>query len=102
MDFPPPASGKVSDCGAGKDVNAKDVDVNNLPEGWTKTENNGFVYIKNGSGKTRIRLDPPDSKTPFAHKHLYDKSGNSLDANGNIVNRTSPMPIFHITNNKGR
>ncbi|MGL4662412.1 MAG: hypothetical protein ACRCV7_01855 [Culicoidibacterales bacterium] len=38
----------------------------------------------------RIRIDPPDSKTQYPHKHLYDDKGNSLDTSGNIVDRKSP------------
>jgi len=78
------------DGGADKDVNAKDVDVNNLPEGWTKTENNGFTHIRDQNGKIRIRLDPPDSKTPYPHKHLYDTNENPIDINGNPVSPKSP------------
>jgi len=87
-----------ADGKSGDGISEKDVDVNNLPEGWTKTENNGYTHIKDENGKTRIRLDPPDNKTPYDHKHLYDENGNPLDANGNIVNKKSPDA--HIPYNK--
>jgi len=61
-----------------------------LPDGWTKTENNGYTHIRDENGKIRIRLDPPDNATPYNHKHLYEADGNSLDANGNIVSPKSP------------
>ena len=61
-----------------------------LPDGWTKTENNGFIHIRDAEGNIRIRIDPPDPVTNYPHMHLYDAAGNSLDANGNIVSRKSP------------
>jgi len=66
------------------------IDVDNLPSGWSKTTNNGFTHMRYENGKIRVRIDPPDGKTPYSHKHLYDKSGNSLDINGNIANPKSP------------
>ncbi|UKE85509.1 hypothetical protein PJ912_12185 [Pectobacterium colocasium] len=39
---------------------------------------------------TAVRLDPPDKVTLYDHAHLYDKAGNSLDINGNIVDFKSP------------
>lgn len=72
--------------GAGKKI----VDVDNLPSGWTKTTNNGFTHVKDANGNIRVRIDPPDAKTPYPHKHLYDEAGNSLDINGNIVSPKSP------------
>ena len=66
------------------------VDLDNLPSGWTKTTNNGFTHVKDENGNIRIRIDPPDAKTPYPHKHLYDGAGNPLDINGNIVSPKSP------------
>ena len=66
------------------------VDANNLPEGWTKTENNGFTHIRDADGNIRVRIDPPDAVTNYPHQHVYDASGNSLDINGNIVSPKSP------------
>ena len=64
--------------------------VDDLPSGWTKTTNNGFTHVKDANGNIRVRIDPPDAKTPYPHKHLYDEAGNSLDINGNIVSPKSP------------
>ncbi len=72
----------------GRDVN--DVDINNLPEGWTKTENNGFTHVRDGNGRIRIRIDPPDAKTPYPHKHVYAPDGTPLDVNGKPVSPKSP------------
>lgn len=66
------------------------IDVDNLPSGWTKTTNNGFTHVRDANGNIRVRIDPPDVKTPYPHKHLYDEAGNSLDINGNIVSPKSP------------
>lgn len=67
-----------------------DWDVDNLPEGWTKTENNGRIHVRDAEGNIRSRIDPPDAKTDYQHQHRYDGNGNSLDADGNIVPYNSP------------
>jgi hypothetical protein len=77
-------------AGARAEMGAKNIAAGTLPEGWTKTTNNGFTHIKDVDGVTRIRIDPPDAKTPYRHKHLYDEAKNPLDINGNIVDRKSP------------
>ena len=64
--------------------------LDDLPSGWTKTTNNGFTHIKDANGNIRVRIDPPDAKTSYPHKHLYDELGNSLDVNGNIVSPKNP------------
>ena len=61
-----------------------------LPDGWKYEEHNGRIHIKDPNGKFRIRVDPPDSKTPYKHMHFYDGNDNSLDINGNTVPRKSP------------
>jgi hypothetical protein len=85
------------DGGSSKaDPKSNEIDVDNLPSGWTKVTNNGFTHVRDANGNIRVRIDPPDAKTPYTHKHLYDESGNSLDINGNIVNPKSPdahMPL---------
>ena len=73
-----------------EEIESQDVDVDNLPEGWSKTEHNGFIHIRDENGTIRIRIDPPDKNTLYPHKHLYDKSGNPIDINGNPVDRRSP------------
>lgn len=62
----------------------------NLPKGWTYTEFNGRVHIKDAKGRYRVRIDPPDKKTNYQHMHILDKYGNALDINGNIVSSKSP------------
>ena len=66
-----------------------DIDVDDLPNGWSKTTNNGFTHVRDSNGNLRMRIDPPDANTPYHHKHLYDEFGNSLDAQGNIVSPKS-------------
>lgn len=61
-----------------------------LPDGWTFTENNGFVHIKDEAGVMRLRLDPPTSSVPYSHYHLYDENRNPLTVDGEITSRTSP------------
>lgn len=62
----------------------------NLPDGWTYTEHNGRVHIKDANGKFRVRIDPPDNVTNYRHIHIYDELGNPLDIDGNIVGPKSP------------
>jgi len=64
--------------------------IDNIPEDWEYTENNGFVHIRDKNGKMRIRIDPPDRITKYPHVHVYDSEENLLDKFGNIVNRKSP------------
>lgn len=65
-------------------------DPDNLPEGWTKTDNNGHIHIRDENGDVRIKIDPPDWRTDYDHKHFLDADGNSLDVNGNIVKPNNP------------
>ena len=37
----------------------------------------------------RIKIHPPDKVTKYDHLHIYDKKGNSLDKNLQIVERTT-------------
>lgn len=73
-----------------------------LPNGRTFNANgpNGsdFVHIKDINGNYRVRIDPPDKVTKYDHMHIYDKSGNSLDINGNVVDYDSPAA--HIPYNR--
>ena len=57
----------------------------NLPKGWSYTEHNGRVHIKDVNGIIRVRIDPPDTVTRYQHMHIVDELENSLDMNGNIV-----------------
>ena len=59
-------------------------------------ENNGRIHIKDDDGIIRVRTDPPDGRTDYTHKHLYDKDGNSLDVNGNIVSHKDPAAHIRI------
>lgn len=60
-----------------------------LPEGWQFFENNGRVHIKDANDTLRIRTDPPDKVINYEHIHFFDANKNSLDINGNIVDRKS-------------
>ena len=73
-----------------QDVNLNDVDPNNLPEGWSKTENNGHIHIRDNNGRIRVEIDPPDWRTDYKHKHYYGSNGTQLDVNGNPVAHKSP------------
>jgi len=48
------------------------------------------------TGRTAVRIDPPDKVTKYDHIHLFDDKGNPLDINGNIVDRTSPDAHIQI------
>ncbi|MBP2098435.1 hypothetical protein [Enterococcus rivorum] len=74
----------------GQDTNLNDVDLDNLPEGWSKTENKGHTHVRDAEGKLRIRKDPADGVTNYDHKHYYDRNKVPLDKHGNPVNRKSP------------
>ena len=97
------AGGEGSESGSETAGNiAKNLDTNNIPnmtkqeiidvipDNWKYTEHNGFVHIKDETGKMRIRIDPPDKITQYPHVHVYDNNGNLLDKLGNIVDRKSP------------
>ena len=97
------AGGEESESGSETAGNiAKNLDTNNIPnmtkqeiidvipDNWKYTEHNGFVHIKDETGKMRIRIDPPDKITQYPHVHVYDNNGNLLDKLGNIVDRKSP------------
>lgn len=74
-----------------QDKNLNDIDPNNLPDGWTKTEKNGYTHIRDTEGNYRVRIDPPVTKKgTSAHKHYYDLNGKHLDVNGNPVDFGSP------------
>jgi hypothetical protein len=73
---------------------SRSIDINNLPNGWTKTGYSGYTHIRDANDVIRVRVDPPDNKTPYAHMHRYDEAGNSLDVNGNVV--SSKNPDAHI------
>ena len=62
----------------------------NLPDGWTYTEHNGRIHIKDVDGNFRVRIDPPDKVTTYQHMHIYDGLGNPLDIDGNIVGPKGP------------
>lgn len=59
--------------------------LNSLPDGWKYTENNGFIHVRDSTGKVRMKIDPPDKITEYDHVHLFDNNGNPIDINGNIV-----------------
>ncbi len=71
------------------DIDVTTVDPDNLPEGWTRTDNNDHTHIRDSKGRMRIRIDPEDGVTPYRHKHMYSPSGQLLDINGNPVPKKS-------------
>lgn len=70
----------------------------NLPEGWTYTEHNGRVHIKDENGNFRVRIDPPDKVTKYQHMHILDEHSNPLDVDGNIVSPKSLDGHIHWDN----
>jgi hypothetical protein len=90
---PPPGDGRWQ---SNNSIDLRNVDPNNLPPGWTKSTHNGHTHIRDPQGRLRIRIDPPDGRTNFPHKHFMDQSGNSLDINGNIVSPNSPAAHIRI------
>lgn len=54
--------------------------------------------MRDGSGKVRMKIDPPDKVTKYDHVHLFDEEGKPLDVNLKIVDRKSPAA--HIPYNK--
>lgn len=45
-----------------------------------------------------IRVDPPDKTTNYKHIHFYDKDGNPLDIDGNVVSRKDPAAHIKFEN----
>jgi len=68
------------------------IDPNSLPAGWTKTNNNGFIHIRDASGQMRMRIDP----TPSSHIHLYNAAGNPINIHGTVVDYRSPAAHIQI------
>jgi hypothetical protein len=91
---PEKASGAKLNKLSPKDINNMSLDVlrKSIPDDWKIFENNGRVYIKDASGRTRIRIDPPDKIIKYQHMHIYDELGNPLDelGIGNVVDKSSP------------
>ena len=63
--------------------------IDSIPDTWKYTEHNGFVHVRDESGRIRIRIDPPDKVTQYPHVHIYDDEGNLLDILGNVVSKKS-------------
>ncbi|MBO0468129.1 hypothetical protein JZO73_11385 [Enterococcus plantarum] len=63
--------------------------LNSIPKDWSYTENNGFVHVRDSNGQVRMKIDPPDKVTKYDHVHLFDKDGNVINKNGQIVGRKS-------------
>ncbi|WP_459762185.1 RHS repeat-associated core domain-containing protein [Alkaliphilus crotonatoxidans] len=71
-------------------INMTKTDIlENLPQGWRYTEHNGFVHVRDTNTNVRMRIDPPDAKTPYDHVHLYNKKGESLNKDLKVVNNKS-------------
>lgn len=69
---------------------SKDQLKDSVPKGWSYNENNGRIHIKDSDGNFRVRIDPPDKITKYQHMHIFDRNGNPLDVNGNIVGKKNP------------
>jgi RHS repeat-associated protein len=63
--------------------------LNKLPSGWRYTENNGFVHVRDTSGRIRMRIDPPDKVTKYHHVHLYNQNYQPLNIHLKVVNPSS-------------
>ncbi len=87
--YPPDSDTTKKEAASDSTEKTENVDVDNLPDDWSKTTNNGFTHVRDADGNIRVRIDPADANTPYPHKHLYDENGNSLDVNGNIVDPKS-------------
>jgi RHS repeat-associated protein len=49
----------------------------------------GHVNLIDKTGKTRLKIHPPDDDTLYHHIHLYNKKGKSLDSNLQVVRPNS-------------
>lgn len=47
-------------------------------------------------GNLRVKIHPPDKVTKYDHLHIYDKSGNCLNKNLEVVERTSSEAHIQI------
>lgn len=63
--------------------------MTNLAEGWSYSEHNGRVHIKDSNGNFRVRIAPSDNVTSYQHRHILDELGNPLDIEGNVVSPKS-------------
>lgn len=54
-----------------------------------KSPDGRFLHFQDKFGNIRIKIHPPDKKTPYDHLHLYDKAGNPLNKHLEIVDRSS-------------
>ena len=64
-----------------------------LPAGWTLSNHNGFVHVKDPQNNYRLRIDQRDRYTEYPHIHFLDPSlpiDFQRDINGNIVPDSSP------------
>lgn len=70
--------------------------LDKIHKNWKYTENNGFVHVRDGSGRLRMRIDPPDNKTKYHHVHLYNQTGQPLNKNMKVVDKKIVMHIYLI------
>lgn len=70
--------------------------LDKIHKNWKYTENNGFVHVRDGSGRLRMRIDPPDNKTKYQHVHLYNQTGQPLNKNMKVVDKKIVMHIYLI------
>ena len=62
----------------------------NTPENWDYQEHNNRIHIKDENSNYKVRVDPPDKKTPYTHIHIMDENNNPLDINGKVVSPKDP------------
>jgi hypothetical protein len=55
-----------------------------------------FMEFTDKQGRLRIKIHPPDPKTPYHHIHIYDRNGRPLSSDLNIVTRRSEEAHIEI------
>ncbi len=55
-----------------------------------------FMEFVDKYGNVRAKIHPSDKLTKFDHLHLYNKSGNSLNSNLNVVERSCESAHIRI------
>ena len=53
-----------------------------------------FKLCEDKAGNLRVKIHPPDPKTPYSHIHIYDKFGRSLTSS--LTRASFNAPEVHI------
>ncbi len=61
-----------------------------------KSPDGRFIEMSDRFGNLRVKIHPPDKVTKYDHLHIYDKSGNCLNKNLEVVERTSSEAHIQI------